>query len=137
MWEAPYRDSALFLRTRVPILSAEPAPACSSFATESKEAHKDEEGVIQISASPQPAPAAEGTDIWTETQEASPETEPPKEKRAKRERDNEEEEPEEGEITDSSDDEKGVEREGNAGEASRDQSPANDTEEAKEEPADS
>lgn len=123
----------LFLRTRVPILSAEPAPACSSFATESKEAHEDEEGVIQVSASLQPAPTAEGTGIWTETRQASPETEPPKEKRAKRERDDEEEEPEEGEITESSDGEKGVEREGNV---SRDQSPANDTEETREEPAD-
>lgn len=81
--------------------------------------------MIQVSASLQPAPTAEGTGIWTETQEASPETEPPKEKRAKRERDDMEEEPEEGEITDSSDDEKGEEREGNAGEVSRDQSPAN------------
>lgn len=123
----------LTLRTRVPILSAGPAPACSSFVTESKEAHKDEEGVIQVSASLQPAPAG----IWTETQEASPETEPPKEKRAKRERGDEEEEPEEGEITDSSDDEKGVERERNAGEVSRDPSPANnDAEETREEPAD-
>lgn len=127
----------LFLRTRDPILSAEPAPACSSFATECKEAHEDEEGVIQVSASLQPAPTAEGTGVWTETQEASPETEPPKEKRAKRERVDEEEEPEEGEITDSSDDEKGVEREGDAAEVSRDQSPANDTEEAREKPADS
>lgn len=127
---------ALFLRTRVPILSAEPAPACRSFATESKEAHRDEEGVSQVSASLQPAPTAAGTGIWTETQEASPETEPPKEKRAKREREDEEEEPEEGEITDSSDDEKGEECEGNAEEVSRDQSPANDTEETKEEPAD-
>lgn len=128
---------ALFLRTRVPILSAEPAPACSSFATECKEAHEDEEGVIQVSASLQPAPTAEGTGIWTETQGASPETEPPKEKRAKRERDDEEEDPEEGEITDSSDDEKGVECEGNAGEVSRDHSPTNETEETREEPADS
>lgn len=93
--------------------------------------HQKEEGVIQVSPSSQQGTLGEA-DIWTET----PETEPPKEKRAKRE--GGDEEPEEGELTDSSDEEKEKDSEGNTdGKASCDNSPANSTEALKEEAVDS
>lgn len=125
-----------FIHTRVHVLSAEPASACSSFAMKNKGVHQKEEGVIQVSPSLQRACTAGGTNIWTGTQENSPETEPPKEKRAKIE--GGDAEPEEGEIIDSSDDEKEGGDEGNTEEnASCDKSPANDMEVIKDEPADS
>lgn len=93
--------------------------------------HQKEEGVIQVSPSSQQGTSGEA-DIWTET----PETEPPKEKRAKRE--GGDEEPEEGEITDSSDEDQGKDSEGNTdGKASCDNSPTNGTEAVKEEAVDS
>lgn len=94
-----------------------------------------EEGVIQVSPSSQQGTSGEAN-IWTETQEMSPETEPPKEKRAKRV--GGDEEPEEGEITDSGDEEKGKDSEGNAdGQASCDKSPIDGAEVIKEDAVDS
>lgn len=92
--------------------------------------YQKEEDVIQVPRSPQLACTAGGANIWTGTQESSPETEPPKEKRAKTK--GGDEEPEEGEITDSSDEEEGEEHEGNT---SCDKSPANDMEVIVDEPA--
>lgn len=84
------------------ILSAEPAPACSSAAVKNKEVHQKEEDAIQVSQSLQLTRSSGKTNIWTGTRETSPESEPPDEKRAKREGDRE---PEEGELTDGSDEE--------------------------------
>lgn len=86
-------------------------------------------------ASPSSAPTAQGTRIWTEAREASAETDPPKEKRAKRERDDQEE-LEDGEVTDSSDGE-GAEPEGDGQGVARHQSPAGEAEDVKEQPEDS
>ncbi|KAM9358422.1 uncharacterized protein znhit6 [Symphorus nematophorus] len=120
---------------------AEPAAACSSFATKNKGADHKKEDVTQVSPSLQGACTLGGTNIWTGTPETSCETEPPQEKRAKKEA--EEEEPEEGEITDSSDEEKEEEEEGNAEENTScakscddAKSPANETEVVKDDPAD-
>lgn len=82
---------------------------------------------------------AQGTGIRTEAREPSPETGPPKEKRAKREMDKEEE-LEDGELTDSSGDDDDGEREeperGGEG-VTCDQSPAGDAGDVEEEPEDS
>ncbi|XP_070765488.1 box C/D snoRNA protein 1 [Enoplosus armatus] len=91
---------------------AEPASACSKFATKNKGVDQEKEDVTRVSPSPQGACTPGGAIIWTGTPETSPETEPPHEKRAKREA--QEEEPEEGEIMDSSDEEEEEEEEGNA-----------------------
>lgn len=97
-----------------------------------KGVYQKEEDVIQVSPSLQPARTAGGTNIWTGTQETSPE--PPKEKRAKRK--GGDEEPEEGEIIDSSDEEKGDENKGNAEiSTSCDKSPAKGMEVVVDEPA--
>ncbi|XP_010729260.1 box C/D snoRNA protein 1 [Larimichthys crocea] len=80
---------------------AEPASAHSSFSTKNEGVDQKMKVVTQVSSSLQEACTHEATDIWTGTSETSPETEPPKEKKAKRETG--EEEPEEGEIVDSSD----------------------------------
>lgn len=93
------------------ILSAERASACSSVAAKNKEVYQKEEDVIQVSQSLQLTCSSGETNIWTGTQETCPESEPPNEKRAKREGDKE---PEEGEITDGSDEEKGKVIEGHA-----------------------
>lgn len=92
-----------------------------------------EEGVT--GAAP-PPPAAQGSCVWTEAREPSPETEPPKEKRAKREMD-EKEELEDGELTDSSDDGEGEEPERDGKGVTRDQIPAGDAGGGNEEPEDS
>ncbi|KAL7396933.1 hypothetical protein ABVT39_013918 [Epinephelus coioides] len=89
---------------------AQPASACSGFATKKEEVEQEKQDVIQVSPSLQGACTPRGTNIWTGTPETSPETEPPQMKRAKRE--GGKEEVEEGEIIDSSDEEE--EQEGNA-----------------------
>lgn len=104
---------------------AVPASACNSFARPNKQERTSEEGVIGATA--------QGTGIRTEAREPSPETEPPKEKRAKREMDKEEE-LEDGELTDSSDDGEREEPERDGEGVTCDQSPAGDV---KEEPEDS
>lgn len=98
------------------------------------------EDVTQVSPSLQGACTPGGNNIWTATPETSAETEPPQEKRAKREAG--EEEPEEGEIMDSSDEEKEKEEEGNpevitpSGEnCDGVKGPANEMEVIKDEPA--
>ncbi|XP_068175647.1 box C/D snoRNA protein 1 [Antennarius striatus] len=83
--------------------SAEPASDRSSFALKSKGGeHKEEDNVAQVSPLLQGASASGGTSVLTVTPSTSPDTEPPREKRAKTET-------EEGEITDSSDEEEEVE----------------------------
>ncbi|XP_026179242.1 box C/D snoRNA protein 1 [Mastacembelus armatus] len=87
----------------------EPVSACSSFATKSKRVDQEEDvtpvsPLLQRSHTP-------GGNIWMRPAEISPETEPPQEKRAKREAG--EEELEEGEIVDSNEEEE-MEEEGNA-----------------------
>ncbi|KAM8745644.1 box C/D snoRNA protein 1 [Acanthopagrus schlegelii] len=89
---------------------AEPVSACSSCVTKNKGVDHKREEVTQVSPSQKGACTPGETNIWTGTPETSPETEPPQEKRAKREVG--QEEPEEGEIVDSGDEE---EEEGNAG----------------------
>ena len=84
--------------------------ACSSCVTKNKGVDHKREEVTQVSPSQKGACTPGETNIWTGTPETSPETEPPQEKRAKREVG--QEEPEEGEIVDSGDEE---EEEGNAG----------------------
>ena len=113
------------------IVSAEPAAVRSSFATKSEVVDQQKEDVTQVSPSLQGSRTTGGTTIWTGTQETSPETEPPQEKRAKRELG--EVEQEEGEIVDSSEEDEEEEEEGNAEENSpcdnscgNAKSPAND-----------
>ncbi|XP_049444709.1 box C/D snoRNA protein 1 [Epinephelus fuscoguttatus] len=89
---------------------AQPASACSGFATKKEDVEQEKQDVIQVSPSLQGARTPRETNIWTGTPETSPETEPPQMKRAKRE--GGKEEVEEGEIIDSSDEEE--EQEGNA-----------------------
>ncbi|XP_040896161.1 box C/D snoRNA protein 1 [Toxotes jaculatrix] len=108
---------------------AEPSSAQSSFSTKKREGvDQEKEEVTQVSPSVQGSRTTGGTSIWTGTPETSPETEPPQEKRAKREP----AEIEEGEIVDSSGEDK-EEGEGNAEENTRcdkscghAKSPAND-----------
>uniref|UniRef100_UPI0037E808F6 box C/D snoRNA protein 1 n=1 Tax=Semicossyphus pulcher TaxID=241346 RepID=UPI0037E808F6 len=110
--------------------TADPAKACSSFTTKSKGPDQEKDDVTRV------PPSIQGTNIWTGTKETSPEAEPPREKRAKREAG--EEEMEEGEIADSSDEEEG-DAEGNSPcVKSRDgaESPAHDREAFKDGPAD-
>ncbi|XP_044217618.1 box C/D snoRNA protein 1 [Thunnus albacares] len=116
---------------------AEPASACSSFARKSKGVDQVEEDLTQVSPSGSHIP--ERTNIWMGTSETSPETEPPLEKRAKKEAGNGE--LEEGEIIDSGDEE---EEEENIEENTpcnkscySAKSPANDTDFTKDELADS
>ncbi|XP_034530070.1 box C/D snoRNA protein 1 [Notolabrus celidotus] len=82
---------------------AEPATGRSRFATNSNESVQEKEHVTQVSPSIQGAYNRTGTNIWTGTPETSPEAEPPKQKRAKRETGDDD--MEEGEIMDSSDEE--------------------------------
>ncbi|XP_071342517.1 box C/D snoRNA protein 1 [Trachinotus anak] len=109
---------------------AESASALSSFATKSGGVDQEKKDVTQVAPPLQGSCTTGGTNIWTETPETSPETEPPQEKRAKRE--SGEEELEEGEIVDSGDEDK-EDEEGNAEEntpcengCSEAKSPAND-----------
>ncbi|XP_060934629.1 box C/D snoRNA protein 1 [Limanda limanda] len=95
--------------------AAEPASARSGFATKGEEVDHKEEDETRVS----PAPLGSRT-----TQGTGPETEPPREKRARRE--SGEQEVEEGEITDSSDEEE--EEEDNAAETNLpDKSSSGDT----------
>ncbi|XP_070688674.1 box C/D snoRNA protein 1 [Pempheris klunzingeri] len=89
---------------------AEPASACSSFATKKEGVDQEKRDVTQVTPSFHGACTPGGTNIWTGIPGTSPETGPPQEKRAKREVGVEE--LEEGEIMDSSDEEK--EDKGNA-----------------------
>ncbi|XP_074524645.1 box C/D snoRNA protein 1 [Halichoeres trimaculatus] len=73
-------------------------PGCTKVPTKSNKSVQEEDDVAQVSPSIQRPPT--GTNIWTGTPETSPEAEPPKQKRAKRESGDE---LEEGEIKDSSD----------------------------------
>nr|XP_020458533.1 box C/D snoRNA protein 1 isoform X2 [Monopterus albus] len=81
---------------------AEPASACNSFAATSEGMNQGKD-VTQVSPSLQRSHTPRGTSIWMGVPETSPETDPPLEKRAKREAG--EEELEEGEIMDSSEEE--------------------------------
>ncbi|XP_071781749.1 box C/D snoRNA protein 1 [Centroberyx gerrardi] len=81
---------------------AEPTSTCNSFATKRQGADQGKK-VTQVPPSPPRSCTPGGTSVWSGTQETSPEIEPPKEKRAKRETGKEE--LEEGEIIDSSDEE--------------------------------
>ncbi|KAG7242318.1 hypothetical protein INR49_023994, partial [Caranx melampygus] len=84
---------------------AEPASARSSVATKKNEgADREREDLTQVTPSLQGSRTTGGTNIWTETPETGPETEPPQEKRAKRE--SAEKELEEGELVDSSEEDK-------------------------------
>lgn len=93
------------------IVSAEPASAWSSVATKNGGVDREREDLTQVTPSLQGSCTTGGTNIWTETPETSPETEPPQEKRAKRDSENE---LEEGEIAGSSeeDEEDKVDEEG-------------------------
>lgn len=91
------------------IVSAETTSACSRFSTKKQGVDQEKEDVTQVTPSLQGACTPGATNIWTGTPETRPETEPPQEKRAKREAGVEE--LEEGEITDSSDEEKEEEEE--------------------------
>nr|XP_020489360.2 box C/D snoRNA protein 1 [Labrus bergylta] len=82
---------------------ADPATACGSLTTKSNKLVQDKEDVTKVSPSKEGTHNPAGTNIWTETPETSPEAEPPKQKRAKRELS--EEKLEEGEIMDSNDEE--------------------------------
>lgn len=87
------------------IVSAEPASAWSSVATKKNEGvERQREELTQVTPSLQGSRATGGTNIWTETPETGPETEPPQEKRARRE--SAEKELEEGELVDSSEEDK-------------------------------
>ncbi|XP_047444279.1 box C/D snoRNA protein 1 isoform X2 [Mugil cephalus] len=83
---------------------AQPVSACTSCATKTDGVDPGEEDVgTQVSSSLLGSCSTGGTNIWTITQEATAETEPPQQKKAKRGAG--EEEQEEGEIADSSDEE--------------------------------
>ncbi|XP_019953866.1 box C/D snoRNA protein 1 [Paralichthys olivaceus] len=86
---------------------AEPASARSSFETKREEVDHKKEDVTTVSPSPLGSRTTQGTHGCVGARETSPETEPPQEKRAKRE--SREQEVEEGEITDASEDEEEVE----------------------------
>ncbi|XP_008297806.1 box C/D snoRNA protein 1 [Stegastes partitus] len=113
---------------------AEPASACTGIATRNDGMDQEKAVATQVSPSPQGSCTPAGSNFWT--QEATPETEPPQEKRAKREAGGEEEQ-EEGEIMDSSDEE---DRNANVNTSCPEScdgagSPANDKEVIKGEPA--
>ncbi|XP_051233169.1 box C/D snoRNA protein 1 [Dicentrarchus labrax] len=118
---------------------AEPATACTGFATKNKGMYQEKEDVTQVSPSLHGACTPGETNIWTGTPETSPETKPPQAKRAKREAG--EEEPEDGEIVDSSDEEKEEGEENGDASCVKScddaKSPANDMEVIKDEPTDS
>ncbi|CAJ1061084.1 box C/D snoRNA protein 1 [Xyrichtys novacula] len=82
---------------------AEPASTCSRFTAESEGVDQEKEGVIQASSSLPEVKTPKDTTTERGTPETSPESEPPKQKRAKRE--SGDEDLEEGEIMDSSDEE--------------------------------
>ncbi|XP_029906098.1 box C/D snoRNA protein 1 [Myripristis murdjan] len=91
--------------------TGEPASTCNSFATKTQGV---DQGKSKLTHAPGPKPGSctpEEISSWTGMQETSAETEPPKEKRAKRETG--EEDLEEGEIIDSSEEEEKEEEEGN------------------------
>lgn len=118
-WWCTKSGLCLFSHIWVPNLSAVPVSACASFTRPHKEHCSSE------AASP-PAPPLAPT---TEARRASPETQPPKGKRPKREQEDENE-LEDGELTDSSGDgdEEGdrAEPEGDGQEVTSDQNPAGD-----------
>ncbi|XP_035033155.2 box C/D snoRNA protein 1 [Hippoglossus stenolepis] len=83
--------------------AAEPASARSSFATKGEEVDHNKEDLTRVSPSPLGCRTTQGAHSCAGARGPSPETEPPREKRARRE--SGEQEVEEGEITDSSDEE--------------------------------
>lgn len=85
---------------------AEPASACTTFATKNDEVDQEKEAVTQVLPALQGSPKIGGSNIWRSTQETVSETEPPPQKKAKRGA--EDEEQEEGEIVDTSDDDDGI-----------------------------